>query len=113
VPEIRSLLAGAESQASDLLQTLHRPEKAKRAFRRGADLGERLAAKGLISWETAEDIADKPSGMQKNSTPSLTPRQAVALLEAIPTDRGYSCFLPVGRTAGGLRQRAFFANITS
>jgi integrase/recombinase XerD len=48
---------------------------------------EQLAARGLISWETAQDIAAvKAAGVQKNSTPSLTQRQAVALLEAIPTD---------------------------
>ena len=48
---------------------------------------KQLAAKGLISWETAQDIAAvKAPGVQKNSTPSLTQRQAVALLEAIPTD---------------------------
>jgi site-specific recombinase XerD len=48
---------------------------------------EQLAAKGLISWVTAQDIAAiKAAGVQKNSTPSLTQRQAVALLEAIPTD---------------------------
>ena len=48
---------------------------------------KQLAAKGLVSWETAQDIAAvKAPGVQKNSTPSLTQRQAVALLEAIPTD---------------------------
>src|SRR3954449_5973204 len=48
---------------------------------------KQLAAKGLVSWETAQDIAAiKASGVQKNSTPSLTQRQAVALLEAIPGD---------------------------
>ena len=46
-----------------------------------------LAAKGLVSWETAQDIAAvKAPGVQKNSTPSLTQRQAIALLEAIPAD---------------------------
>lgn len=46
-----------------------------------------LAAKGLVSWETAQDIAAiKAGGVQKNSTPSLTRLQAIALLEAIPTD---------------------------
>ncbi|HMB03506.1 MAG TPA: site-specific integrase, partial [Isosphaeraceae bacterium] len=46
-----------------------------------------LAAKGLIAWETAQDIgAVKAPEVQKNSTPSLTQRQAIALLEAIPTD---------------------------
>src|SRR5437773_3097278 len=46
-----------------------------------------LAAKGLISWETAQDIAAvKAPGVQKNATPSLTQKQAIALLEAIPTD---------------------------
>jgi site-specific recombinase XerD len=48
---------------------------------------DQLAAKGLIAWETAQDIAAiKAAGVQKNSTPALTQRQAVALLEAIPTD---------------------------
>jgi hypothetical protein len=33
---------------------------------------KQLAAKGLVSWETAQDIAAiKASGVQKNSTPSL------------------------------------------
>jgi hypothetical protein len=46
-----------------------------------------LAAKGLVSWETAQDIAAvKAPGVQKNATPSLMQKQAVALLEAIPTD---------------------------
>jgi site-specific recombinase XerD len=46
-----------------------------------------FAAKGLISWETAQEIAAiKVSGVQKNSTPSLTQKQAIALLETIPTD---------------------------
>jgi integrase len=41
----------------------------------------------LFSWETAQDIAAvKAPGVQKNATPSLTQRQAIALLEAIPTD---------------------------
>ena len=48
---------------------------------------KQLAAKGLISWETAQDIAAvKAPGVQKNSTPSLTQQQAIALLEAIPAD---------------------------
>lgn len=48
---------------------------------------QQFAAKGLISWETAQNIAAiKASGVQKNSTPELTQRQAVLLLEAIPTD---------------------------
>ena len=46
-----------------------------------------LAAKGLVSWETAQDIgAVKAPGVQKNSTPSLTEKQAIRLLEAIPSD---------------------------
>jgi site-specific recombinase XerD len=48
---------------------------------------EQLAAKGLVSWETAQNIAAvKAPGVQKNATPSLTQKQAIALLEAIPTD---------------------------
>jgi integrase/recombinase XerD len=46
-----------------------------------------LAAKGLLAWETAQDIAAiKAPAVQKNSTPSLTQKQAVTLLEAVPTD---------------------------
>src|SRR5947207_9701262 len=46
-----------------------------------------LAAKGLISWETAQDIAAvKAPGVQKNATPSLTQKQAIQLLEAILSD---------------------------
>ena len=46
-----------------------------------------LAAKGIIAWETVQDIAAvKAPGVQKNSTPSLTERQAISLLEAIPTE---------------------------
>jgi site-specific recombinase XerD len=48
---------------------------------------KQLAAKGLVTWETAQDIAAiKAAGVQKNSTPSLTKLQAIALLEAIPSD---------------------------
>src|SRR5262245_8798688 len=48
---------------------------------------KQLAAQGLVPWETAQDIgAVRAPGVQKNSTPSLTQRQAVALLEAIPSD---------------------------
>jgi site-specific recombinase XerD len=48
---------------------------------------KQLAVKGLISWETAQDIgAVKAPGVQKNSTPSLTKLQAISLLEAIPSD---------------------------
>ena len=48
---------------------------------------KQLAAKGLVFWETAQDIAAvKAPGVQKNSTPSLTQRQAISLLEAIPAE---------------------------
>ena len=48
---------------------------------------QQFAAKRLITWETAQDIASvKATSVQKNSTPSLTQRQAILLLEAIPTD---------------------------
>lgn len=48
---------------------------------------EQFAAKGLVSWETAQDIAAvNAPPVQKNSTPCLTQKQAVALLQAIPTD---------------------------
>jgi site-specific recombinase XerD len=45
-----------------------------------------LAAKGLVPWEVAQDIAAIAApAVQKNATPALTQKQAVALLEAIPT----------------------------
>src|SRR5262245_40338038 len=48
---------------------------------------KQLAAKGLVPWETAQDIAAvRAPSVQKNTTPALTQKQAVALLEAIPTD---------------------------
>ena len=48
---------------------------------------EQFAVKGLVPWETVQDIAAvKAPTVQKNSTPSLTQRQAITLLEAIPTD---------------------------
>jgi site-specific recombinase XerD len=48
---------------------------------------QQLAAKGLVAWETAQDIAAIPAPpVQKNATPSLTQKQAIALLEAVPTD---------------------------
>ena len=48
---------------------------------------KQLAAKGLVSWVTAQDLAAiKAPGFQKNSTPSLTQRQAIDLLEAIPAE---------------------------
>jgi site-specific recombinase XerD len=47
---------------------------------------KQLAAKGLVAWDVAQDIvAIKVPTVQKNSTPSLTQRQAISLLEAIPT----------------------------
>jgi hypothetical protein len=46
-----------------------------------------LASKGLVLWETAQDIAAvKAPGVQKNATPSLTQKQAIQLLEAIPSE---------------------------
>jgi hypothetical protein len=62
-----------------------------------------------VSWETAQDIAaiQAPTGVEKNTTPSLTQKQAIALLEAIPTDtlQGRRADQPPGRCragAGGL-----------
>lgn len=48
---------------------------------------KQFAAKGLVTWETAQAIAAvKAPPVAKNTTPALTNRQAVSLLEAIPTD---------------------------
>lgn len=55
-----------------------------------------LAAKKLVSWETAQDIAAVQSPkVQKNTTPALTELQAVRLLHA-----------PDATTLLGLRDRA-------
>lgn len=46
-----------------------------------------FAIKGLIPWEVAQDIAAiRSPPVAKNSTPALTSKQAVAMLEAIPVD---------------------------
>jgi site-specific recombinase XerD len=46
-----------------------------------------FAEKGLIHWETAQDIAAiKAPPVMKNTTPALTTKQAVSLLEVIPTE---------------------------
>jgi site-specific recombinase XerD len=46
---------------------------------------KQLAAKGLVGWETAQDIsAISAPKVRKNATPSLTQKQAILLLEAIP-----------------------------
>ena len=54
-----------------------------------------LAAKGLVPWETAKDIgAVKAPGVQENSTPSLTQRQAISLRirgNPGPTGRSRRC----------------------
>jgi site-specific recombinase XerD len=48
---------------------------------------DQFAAKGMMPWEVAQDIAAvKAPAVKKNSTPALTSKQAVALLEAVPTD---------------------------
>jgi predicted nuclease of restriction endonuclease-like (RecB) superfamily/site-specific recombinase XerD len=47
---------------------------------------KQLGAKGLVSRETLQDTADdRAPDVRENATPSLTQRQAIALLEAIPT----------------------------
>lgn len=46
-----------------------------------------FAIKGLIAWEVAQDItAVRSPQVTKNSTPALTSKQAVAMLEVIPTN---------------------------
>jgi integrase len=46
-----------------------------------------FAEKGLVPWKVAQDLSTvKAPQVAKNTTPSLTREQAVALLEAIPTD---------------------------
>jgi len=46
-----------------------------------------FAIKGLVSWDTAQDIAAiKAPEVTKNTTPALTSKQAIAMLEAIPND---------------------------
>ena len=58
-----------------------------------------FAAKGLIDWETSQNIAAvKALPVIKNSTPALTSKQAVKLLQEIPTSM---LFRPT--SADGLR----------
>jgi site-specific recombinase XerD len=46
-----------------------------------------FAIKGLVRWETAQDIAAiRSPQVTKNSTPALTSKQAVAMLQAIPNN---------------------------
>ena len=46
-----------------------------------------FAEKGLIDWETAQNIAAvKAPPVAKNTTPALTTKQAIAMLETIPTE---------------------------
>ena len=60
---------------------------------------KQLAAKGLVSWETAQDIAAvKAPGVQKNSTPSLTQKQAIGTEQrgsAILDQECGAVFMPV------------------
>jgi site-specific recombinase XerD len=51
-----------------------------------------LASKGLVRWEVAQDIsAINAPPVQKNSTPALTQKQAIALLEVIPRHTLQGC----------------------
>ena len=70
-----------------LLEAGRRPATVARRLSVLRGTYKQLAAKGLVAWETAQDIAaiDAPR-VQKNATPCLTQRQAIALLEAIPAD---------------------------
>ena len=46
-----------------------------------------FAEKGLIDWETSQDIAAvKALPVTKNTTPALTAKQAIAMLESIQTE---------------------------
>ena len=46
-----------------------------------------FAEKGLVPWNVAQDLGSvKAPQVAKNTTPSLTREQAVALLEAVPTE---------------------------
>ena len=47
---------------------------------------KQLAAKGLVTWETAQDIAAVKRPASRRTRRRATQRQAVMLLEAIPTD---------------------------
>src|SRR5262249_7264404 len=86
---------------------------------------KQLAAKGLVSWETAQDIAaiQAPTGVEKNTTPALTQKQAIARRSDTPVIRslltpgldfsdlttsgqpGGSAFLPLLRPPHGRRRR--------
>ena len=77
------LVLGGEIASFSAAVAYFRLERADEADRSAELISEQVlrgayqqfAAKGLIRWETAQDIAAvKVSGIQKNSTPSLTQR---------------------------------------
>lgn len=48
---------------------------------------KQFAIKGLVAWDTWQDLAAVTAPpVAKNTTPALTSKQAIALLEAIPND---------------------------
>jgi hypothetical protein len=70
-----------------------------------------FAEKGLIDWETAQDIAAvKAPPVAKNTTPALTNKQAVALLEVIPAEtlkgkRDFALLSVAGLQSGATREQ--------
>jgi site-specific recombinase XerD len=70
-----------------LLEAGRRPATVARRLSVLRGTYKQLAAKGLVDWEVAQEIAAVTAPrVEKNATPCLTQRQAVALLEAIPSD---------------------------
>lgn len=72
---------------ASLVQAKMRPGSIARKLTVLRGAYHQLAKKGLVSWEVAQGIAAVSAPpVRKNSTPALTPAQAIQLLQAIPTN---------------------------
>lgn len=70
-----------------LLQAGRRPTTIARRLSVLRGAYKQFAIKGLVQWDIAQDIAAvKAPPVAKNTTPALTSKQAVSMLEAVPTD---------------------------
>ncbi len=70
-----------------LLKARMRPTTVARRLSVLRGVYRQFAVKGLIPWDTAQDIAAvKAPPVTKNTTPALTSKQAISLLEAVSAD---------------------------
>ena len=70
-----------------LLKAGMRPSTVARRLSVLRGVYRQFAEKGILPWKTAQDIAAvKAPQVLKNTTPALTSKQAIAMLEAIPRE---------------------------